>query len=826
MGFVVALGRAIPAPDLEGLRTALGQAAGGVVAPGDIRWEPSHGALVDAIFGRGVFFLSSATPTDPKDVHRAVVRVAPEGAPIYVQNTHNLTGTPLGDDHALVVSGGRVAFATSAFGQELSVTVLELESELGETSGTRVERVMHAISNWQQTGAYGGLARTDLIFDEPARAIGLALTPTALRVDTVVATARRAFEYRWGAADAPAPGVHPQPLRHAPKRFIHWAVDTVRAVPWIGPEPIAWLEERVFGVRDQFRQWAFRARSGSQEVMKEPTELTAAVLHTSLGGDEASWPPPRIPSPWPTPERGEGIWEEPRMPWLLRMPSAPSPFYRTFVRTDAERPYVKVLLVAMDTRQLDLDMEAGAEDPKPLTGATGTGRIPRDRAVFTRVAATFNGAFKTEHGNYGMMVRRRVLLPPQPAAASVIVLRDRRVAMGTWGARRDFSGLGPIDEPDIWSFRQNLDPLVDNDKVNPSGRALWGYTLPGTGMQTERSGICITPGGHLLYAWGDDVSGTVLAKAMKLAGCNYGMHLDMNPHHTGFVFTKIEDIKSRAYKAELLSPDMEISPDKYIEFAPKDFFYVLLRDPAPPHLGPAKWEPSSGVLPPPAWLPAIWQTTSHDVALVSLDADRIAFRIRAGTREPDPKTGMTPARQLEGDDASHVLGALTLGVAHEKKSLGLATAGRVVLPIEVTEHDAVLVAEPGRALSILRHAEWASLPPHADGAVLPLLFDGETTFAVEGRARAALGTTPEGRVVIARAHGKAEAMADELRKAGCVRAVVLDRGERATGTLHRAGTDSAPRAFYEESVLYWLSAPGKPRAFRFEASVPATNKAR
>ena len=43
-------------------------------------------------------------------------------------------------------------------------------------------------------------------------------------------------------------------------------------------------------------------------------------------------------------------------------------FYRTFVRPDVERPYAKVLLVAMDMRQLELGMEGGMEDPKPAVG--------------------------------------------------------------------------------------------------------------------------------------------------------------------------------------------------------------------------------------------------------------------------------------------------------------------------------------------------------------------------------------------------------------------------------------------------------------------------
>ena len=218
----------------------------------------------------------------------------------------------------------------------------------------------------------------------------------------------------------------------------------------------------------------------------------------------------------------------------------------------------KVLLVAMDLRQLDLDMEAGVEDPEPLTGPHGTGRIPREPGVYRRVAAAFNGAFKTEHGHYGMMVHKRVLLPPVPGAATVVVLDDGRVGFGTWGTDKNVGGIVGVADDEIDSFRQNLDPLIDHGQINPTGRNLWGFTLPGKGAQTERTGLCVTTSGHLLYAWGDDLSATSLAKAMKMGGCDYAIHLDMNPYHTGFLFLAVDDLAQGKYKSQLLTPAMSI----------------------------------------------------------------------------------------------------------------------------------------------------------------------------------------------------------------------------------------------------------------------------
>ena len=98
----------------------------------------------------------------------------------------------------------------------------------------------------------------------------------------------------------------------------------------------------------------------------------------------------------------------------------------------------------------------------------------------------------------------------------------------------------------------------------------------------------------------------------------------------------------------------------------------------------------------------------------------------------------------------------------------------------------------------------------------------ETTRATGTLAdRGALGMTKSGRILIARGRVNGDgALAEALRRAGCVRAVALDRGLREPSFVHRAGTPTPPRARYDVTTLYAIASPMKPRAFRFEA-VPA-----
>ena len=848
VGAALAVFRPPPPPEtIGGLAGMLAAVASGVVLPADVRWEASQGELADLVMGRWVDFLAGDTSGAPRDLWRARVRVTPEGAPLTVSDAHNLTATPLGDDHDLVVRDGHAAFATYAYGQEQSVTLLELEGDPGAPGDASLpDRAMRWGTGIQETGQSAGIGRIDVTLDPPATRIGLALGPKQLDIDLADnggGIRHATLDYATRDLVDVSSRLHAEATRHLPKRFILWAVDTVRAVPWIGPTPIAWLEEKVFAAKDLAKRLSFEIDGGSPATLARPEDAAAASappppIGTGALRDESPWPPPPVVSIWRTPAAGEGQWKEPQISWLRKPTPAdagrPPAILRSFVRPDEQRPYAEVLLVAFDMRQLDLDMEAGTEDPKPLTGGHGPGRIPRDPSVLTRVVAAFNGAFKTEHGNYGMMVHKRILLPPQPNAATVVVLADGRTAFGTWGATPEMAGLRGISEKDIASFRQNLDPLLDQGKINPMGRALWGYTLPGSGMQTQRSGVCVTSAGNILYAWGDDVSASALAKAMQMAGCSYGMHLDMNPHHTGFIFAAIDEIKGHRYRSELLTPLMDVSPDRYIEYAPKDFFYLTLHDPSPSEAGVAKWVPDPGTQPAPSWLPAVWsgQHLGQGEALTLTDVEpgRVSWRLRAGMKEPDAKTGATPSYDLAPEDARRVVLAISVGLSPEKHPRGLATNGRMVFPLRALSEPSadgarygVLVAQADGALAILRAAELATVTPRVDLAEVPLLLDGGAMLDGSPREgqpgdRAALGMTADGRVIVAAGPASSYGpLAEALKEAGCVRAIALDRGQRTPPFLHRPGTAAPVQARYEETVLYALGEPMKPRAFRFES---------
>lgn len=828
-----------PEPTVAGLAGALGAEAGVVVEPRDVAWEPSGGLLEELLYGRRLLFLGAPARGAPRDVFRAAVRVSRDGKPLSVHALRNLTETPLGDDAGLHVRGARATFATVAFGKVQAISVLELAGPREQDLPPgRLHRLLHAVTAFQETASFRGIGRTDIVLDVPAPRARLKLAAEQLSVE--LGASERSFAYDFerrealGASGAKAYGARVIPQRVAAKPLILWAVDTVRAE--VGPEPIAWLEDQVFGARDVVKRTTYSAfaskeetqlKANTEQVVAEPVALDPRELHAGA----ETWPPPPIPSLWQEPKPGEGEWEPVDLPWLKPMPGTkpgerrPAYFQQTKIRPDPKRPYAELLLIAMDMRQLELGMQAGFEDPKPLTGPPGSGRLPKDEEVTRRIVGTFNGAFKTTHGSYGMMAEGRVLLPPVPGAATVVVTQRGDVGLGSWPSAETIP-------PDIIAFRQNLDPLVEDGVANPTGRNIWGWQLNGTSVMTERTALCVTRAGHLYYAWGKEIDGPTLGQALRQAGCSYGMHLDMNPKHCGFVYTDIASLAKKEFNLQRADQGMDINVDKFVRWSPKDFFYVMVRDATPRDPSGIRWQPEAAMQPAPPWLPAIYEGSLSVGGLVlrllSVEPGRVSWRVRAGTLEPNSVGAAPKVLELSGDERFRALAAVGLGHTTDALRLGLAFGPKASLPLGAGH--ASLVARRDGRLEVLPSGPPRALEPGDSLAQLPLLADGQQLLprALEHgpmRQRGALCVTDAGRVLIATAaHDSSDPLASALLRIGCRRVVELDRGSRHPAFLHRAGGPTPPLARYETSVLYALAEPMMPHAFRWHpgttSSVP------
>jgi hypothetical protein len=813
VGLLVALalvGRLLlPAPPpktMDGVAQLLGQAAGQVVRSSEFVWEPAGGPWRDALLGRFVLFLGGASEGAARDLYRARVRVSREGRPIAVESVRNLTATPLGDDGELGARGRHAVFATRAFGTLQGITVLDLRGNSLATLRPR-ERLVARLDNVLDTGSFAGLGRLEvLVARAPAELslelgdesllLGLGQPPVAVTVDLGTA------ELRGSAEELARLSAWTVPQRVRPPS--HFLMDAARRL--FGTERADRAKAVVFLARSSLVRLVARARSARADV--------AAPSPEPPGGELDRWPPPTIGSLFRHPLEGEGQWRLAPVSWLpAASPGAEPYLLETMIRPDPELPFAAIRLVAMDTRQLDLRIEAGFDEPRPDTGPPGRGRIPPRTASGEppRVVAAFNGAFQSQHGAYGMVVDRRVLLAPKPGAATVVVDVHGRTWMGSWGAADTIP-------PWVQSLRQNLDPLLDEGVLNPRGRTDWGFPLDGGSVLTERSALCLTRGGYLVYGWGMEVGAETLGRALQRVGCRYALHLDMNPGHVGLSYLRI---RSDGVDAALLAREMSIAPRRFVEGSPKDFFYLELRDSKPEAALGLDWQPDAGTQPPPSWLPAVHtaelERLGTKVRLQAFARGRLSWQIRPGRKEQAAWTADGP---LPPELEARALVAISLGVAYRKDNRrGLVLDGVATLPIRP---DLGMLATSATADEIAIGLSVENAVPPGDASELVLLAVGgqlrpEARELGPMRTRTAGCVLEDGSFVVAASrYDSPEANAVALCDLGCHAVVELSRGHQPEAFVHRAGTEPAPRGYYEDTVLYGLSTEARGLGRRLE----------
>jgi hypothetical protein len=565
---------------------------------------------------REMLFLGSEDGA-PRDVYYAAVRIADDTV-VDLDALTNVTKSPGAAEHALVRSGRHAAFVSLVRGAVDAITVVALDGEpLRETAGfTRVERLQHRITNLQETGRMRGFGRVRYALNAPAERAVLSVVEGRFALD--LGASRVVID---PAVETPIEGetLVTAQLRDVERPAgITWAVDTVRGLSFVGPEPIAWLENRVFRVKDFVQRMRYGVLGADDEtdVASEFGSHGASATTRTEEQIALGFPPARLTPVVSDPSPGEGEWIViENDPFVGAYANAPPAFAQTHMRVDPERPFARVYLVAWDPRQVQLRMVSGTREPESASGATGQGMIPRDPDTLPRVVAGFNGGFQSMHGEFGMMVDHTVYLPPKAYAATVGVYEDGQVAIGSWvsfpaGTRYTEEAANAQIPRGMLDFRQNLTTLVEGDRYNPWERWYWG-AAPAHGTEqtrVDRSGVCVSREGFTIYFWGTSMGPEQLGEAMKRARCVRGMHLDMNNKHTAFEFYNVRRantpfaslgraLEDSEFEAPVLGADgfvvrgrkavTRMDPlafPRYILRDPRDFFYLTLRPTLP---GPA-----------------------------------------------------------------------------------------------------------------------------------------------------------------------------------------------------------------------------------------------
>ncbi|MFK7998085.1 MAG: hypothetical protein AB8H86_00765 [Polyangiales bacterium] len=627
-------------------------------------------------------FLGRVSPEAPRDLFFVEFRVGSGGSVLSYRNLRNLTRTSSADEQQLVLVGeGHVAYASYVSGQFDAVTLVDHrgESESLTQDWPRRAKIQNSITNFQDTGRREGFGRVRFSLQEPVESLSLQADDTLI---ATVGTNVLEIDPANGSALRGEELIEVQDLERGMPGTLTWVVDSVRDLSFVGPEPIAWLEHRVFAIKDALQRGYYALVGGPDteaEVADElgitdmSVEATRRRAELAVTDPELGWPPATLTPVVQRPARGEGEWVAVvDDPYVRSYPNAPPAFYTTFLQVDPDRPFTRVYVVIWDPRALQFRVMTGTREPESATGATGSGMVPRDPETLSRVVAGFNGGFQSMHGEFGMMAGGRVYLPPKPWAATVAVHQDGRVSMGSWtdppeGVRhyREAWAVRQIPE-DMVEFRQNLTSVIEGDRINPWRRWFWGAAPQGDEEQAyiDRSGICLTEEGFMAYFWGKSMGADELGEAMKATRCTRGVHLDMNQRHTAFEFYNVMPTEELPELERRPTSDFEFQVDvprargwtargrllarsmtpmrfpRYIRQDPRDFFYLTQRPLLPgPDLdvdGEALAFDTTG-LPHAGWPHAFARAQVDETYLVRIDPTRaIAAPLLDGTESATP----------------------------------------------------------------------------------------------------------------------------------------------------------------------------------------------
>ncbi len=238
------------------------------------------------------------------------------------------------------------------------------------------------------------------------------------------------------------------------------------------------------------------------------------------------------------------------------------------MQPDPTRAYTVAAIVAIDLAQTRLHYMLGFTEPVSGVTVPRTGIIPTEDKQPGVLLAVFNGGFLTEHGAYGVMVNGKTMMPMRKGFGTLAIFQDGRVQIGVWGT--DFTSYDGIA-----ALRQNGPMIIAGGKVNPqtgnNSPEYWGYTVHGE-VATWRSAVGISADGKTLYyAAGASLTISALAQALKAAGVDAAIQLDINYYWVLFCTVRFEKAVPTALP---LLTEMKDNVNRYLHASARDYFYL------------------------------------------------------------------------------------------------------------------------------------------------------------------------------------------------------------------------------------------------------------
>lgn len=326
--------------------------------------------------------------------------------------------------------------------------------------------------------------------------------------------------------------------------------------PWLGNTNVLYLEQWYFNLSDMLDQITHKGKPAKGPTFLDQNNLSSLDIPNNLHL-RAIPPNPNFQA-----LPNEGVWHDKP---LKLFPGKEVMAY-TFIRPDNDRSFANVTIVAIDTKAINLGSVAGTKEPGSMAGNPGPGKVPADIINSGKLVAAFDGGFQYRDGQYGMIVGDKTYLPLKPNLGTLVGYKN--------GSLKIINYTGQDLGKDVAFVRQNCPILIDNGILtaeNPTSSKIWGRTVTDN-MYTWRSGIGLTPEGNLLYAVGNNLTPLTLSYALKIAGAENAMQLDINANWVRFNI--FNPTSTGSYTSATLTQDLRDGTKQYLNGYKKDFFYL------------------------------------------------------------------------------------------------------------------------------------------------------------------------------------------------------------------------------------------------------------
>jgi hypothetical protein len=346
--------------------------------------------------------------------------------------------------------------------------------------------------------------------------------------------------------------------------FGPFVADRLRSV--IGSEHVTELEEAVADVEDHVEH----ATNDKARSLADATPAALVALPDAPATLALEHRPPNVAAPYPgVAAPGDGAWTS--VP--VRTGGTPA-IFRTLLHPDPERPYAELFVFALDLSKLSVHAVAGSIEPKSPDGTASSARpglVPADDRG--ELVAAFNGGFKAEHGQFGMMADGQELLPPKPLSCTIASSADGTLEIAPWNK------LAPDANHFAW-WRQTPGCMLENGVLHPGLRLPdtknWGATIDGDTV-IRRSAVGLDHDGKtLLVGISNSTTARAMALGMQQAGAVTVAQLDVNFSFPRFVV--YEEGNQGKLTAMGAVKGFLYEPDEYLgHSSTRDFFYVTAR---------------------------------------------------------------------------------------------------------------------------------------------------------------------------------------------------------------------------------------------------------